>query len=183
MMNFIRKHTQTIVWLIVFVFIVWGGSSLIVSQSRGTSYAGKAFGKKVTHKEFNDAFKMANIFADETLSAGKSSEDKAWVYLVLRHEADKRNIKVPDEEVKGYIAAIFAKRGGMDLRSYESWVRNILREDPRNFEEQARSFLKIQKLLRELAAEFSEDNQPDANKIENWIQEAIRQADIRRYQQ
>lgn len=182
MMNFIRKYTQTIVWLIVLAFILWGGSSIIVSQSRGTSYAGIAFGKKITHKEFNDAFKMTNIFADDTITAGKSSDDKAWLYLLLKREAEKRRITVPDEEVKGYIASIFAKRGGMDIRTYENWVRNVLREDPRNFEEQARSFLKIQKLLREVVTLFSKDGQPDAKAVEDWLEELMKQAGIRKYQ-
>jgi len=185
MLKGLRKYTKIIVWLIVFAFILWGGSSLIVSQSKGTSYAGEAFGKKVTHKEYNEIFKMMNLFSsDDRISVGGDSDDKVWLYLALKREADKRKITVTDEEVKSYIATIFAKRGGIDFRTYEAWIRNVLREDPRNFEEQVRTYLKSQKLLQEVFAQLAAEAntpQPEPKAVEAWLQNIFKEAGIRKY--
>jgi len=185
MLKGFRKYTKVIVWLIVFAFILWGGSSLIISQSKGASYAGEVFGKKVTHKEFNEVSKMVSLFStDDKISVGENSDDKAWLYLVLKREADKKKITVSDEEVRSYIATIFAKRGGIDFRTYELWIRNVLREDPRSFEEQVRTYLKCQKLLREVFAQLSSEANtpnPDPKAIEEWLQRTFSEAGVRKY--
>lgn len=153
MFNTIRKHSKAIVWLIVMAFIFWGASSLLVSQSKSTSFTGEVFGKRVSHKEYNDTYKMLNLFMDAQVLAQSNLESEIWFHLALKRKAEESKIPVLDEEVRQEILRSFGGRQGFDAVRYEQWIRNVLRENPRHFEEMVRNFIRIQKLIRQVMSQ------------------------------
>ena len=164
MFKMLRRHTKTVVWLIIMAFILWGGSSILVSQHKGTSYAGELFGKKVTYKEYNDMYQMVNLFHDQGVTISESFEDRVWLHLALRREAVNRGVQVSDEEVKQEIQTLFRSGEAFDPVRYEGWVRDVLKQSPRNFEEQIREFARIRKLVRSVLTQPREASEEEIQK-------------------
>jgi hypothetical protein len=149
----------------VMAFILWGASSVLVSQNKSTSYAGEIFGEKVSYKEYNDISKMLYLFTDKTASSGSDDTD-IWLYLILKHEARKRKIPVVDEEVMEQIKKMFGGLPSLDPQRYEQWVRNVMRESPRSFEEIVREFIRIQKLMHQSLLTPAENETPGSDSAE-----------------
>ncbi len=154
MFKTLRNHTKTVVWFLIAAFVLWGASSMLISQNRTTSYAGEVFGRRVSYKEYNDISNMLNLFASPNDLNHRAEDTEIWLHLVLRREAERQKIQVADEEVKDKIRQMF---GGerFDARRYEQWVQSVLRDNPRSFEELTREFIRIQKLI--LSANLQRD--------------------------
>ncbi len=148
----------------VMAFILWGGSSLLVSQNKSTSYAGEIFGKRVPYKDYNDISKILNLFVDPGSLSKTSPEGQIWFYLVLDHEARKNKISVTDEEVRDQIEKLFSGGQAFNPARYENWVRNVVRENPRNFEELVREFIRIQKLISQTVNQPMDVNDQEITK-------------------
>ncbi len=147
MFKTLRNHTKTVVWFLIAAFVLWGASSMLISQNRTTSYAGEVFGRRVSYKEYNDISNMLNLFSSPNEISRHAEDTEIWLHLVLKREAEREKIPVADEEVKDQIRQMF---GGerFDARRYEQWVQSVLRDNPRSFEEITREFIRIQKLIR-----------------------------------
>ena len=63
MLKFFRKNIKFIIWLIVLSFIVWGASSITVSQKLETQYAGSIRGKKISIKEYMTVLRLYELLA------------------------------------------------------------------------------------------------------------------------
>lgn len=130
----------------VAAFVLWGASSVLISQNKTTSYAGEVFGRRVSYKEYKDISDMLNVFSSSGDSAAHADDSQIWLHLVLKREAERKKIRVSDAEVRDQIRQMFGGEN-FDSRRYEYWVQNTLRSNPRNFEELAREFIRIQKLI------------------------------------
>lgn len=73
---------------------------------------------------------------------------EAWDRLLLYHEARRRGIKTADKEVVQWIASqpAFQRQGKYYPELYRMAVREGLRMEPRDFEEEMRQTLTVQKL-------------------------------------
>lgn len=155
MLDSLRKHTKLIIWTVVASFALFGvvsfGTSLGENETR---YAGKAFGKPVTYQEFNRFYKAAQIFSyseeSETAPDPDLIHHKAWQNLIYARAAQKRNIKVTDEEVLTDLTRLLKAQGFENPvpSLYERWVQSNFRIQPKEFEDMLRDTLRIQKLVQ-----------------------------------
>ncbi len=193
MFKILRRHTKTVVWVIVAAFVLWGASSLFVSQNRETSYAGEIFHKKVSHKEYNEISKMLNLFSQPLAVSKNSGDTEIWFYLALKREAERRKIPVFDVEVRNQIMRMFGGGEKFDPETYRRWIENVLKDQPRSFEELVREYIRIQKLVRqihtqpvpkntgEMQAADGTERKPafQSNKKDESSQEALEQEKIK----
>lgn len=136
----------------VFAFVLWGGSSLLISGNQGITYAGAINGKKVSYKEYEDMYRLVGLFADPRLPHQETPEGQAWFHLVLKREAEKKKITTNDAEVKDQIQKLFPS-GQFSPENYTYWVKNVTGVSPRNFEEMIRQMVCIQKLTNQIYSE------------------------------
>lgn len=171
-----KKVMKRILWalaiLIIPAFVLWGAGGLRESRN----YAGMLFGKRVTFDEYRDSF---DAVKNQALMAYGSNfykiqdrlnlEEQAWDYLIMLEEAKQNRIKVSDEEVIARIASFVFfkdKDGAFDQRAYETILNNTFRTSPRQFEEEIRQALMIEKLIQEVTRDVT---QPTQTEIEEYI--------------
>lgn len=181
MFKVFRKHTKAVVWVIVVTFALWGGSSVAVSWQREARFAGEAFGKPVSHREFDAALKAIQIFTVGTPPA--NTEAAVWQHIVLLREAERRGIQVSDGEVREEIRRFFDKEGvPFDPERYRLWVRNVLREEPRFFEEQIRDLVLIGRLKQEILGSGGEPKKRNPfRRYRIWLRKLMERAKIKSY--
>ncbi len=162
--------------IIIPAFVLWGAK--YQSQDRGPDYAGAIFGKKVTFEEYSTAWRAVRndaMMRYENFNEIYKQLDlkgEAWNRLILLHEAERRGIKAADEEVIRTIRnfPFLIRDGRFDNTLYEHIVTNTFRMTPREFEEDMRGGLMIQKLVlkvtegldvtdEELLQKYKEDNE------------------------
>jgi hypothetical protein len=160
-----NKKFQKRVWIFLAIiilpaFVLWGSGSVGRNQGQIKS-AGKIAGKNVTPDEFQDALlasrnQMILRFGRDFVENQKffNWEDRAWERLILLREAEKRKIKVPDQEVIELIttAPLFQKKDRFDNDTYIRMVAYMFRTQPRRFEEQIRQNLIMEKLYDSITA-------------------------------
>lgn len=182
MLEVFRKNTKVIIWLTIAAMALWTASSIVMGQGKQQSYAGEVFGKKVRYKEFNSAEKMVSLFSPDSLQIGGNALDKTWFYLALKREAENKKITVSDAEVIAFIDKTFSLNHAAGLSGYENWVRSVLKDTPRNFEEIVRDYLKIEKLLQQNLTPVSTSplalRQGDNNP---WFEDLMKRAAVVRY--
>ena len=164
MLNKLRdKKTARRIWIalaviIVPAFVFWGFGGAVRSRE-GTRFAGRIFGKKIAFLEYQEAVNAVKNQAVmqfgenfEEVKKYLDLENQAWQRLVLLYEAKKRNIRVDDSEVVGYVQKnpLFMRQGQFDKRFYEQIVQYEFRTQPRVFEEQVRDNLALSKLYRQI---------------------------------
>ncbi len=154
--------------------ILWGVAVIIILSFGvfGTAYrmdnvvnsAGSIYGRSVSLRDFEKAYMDSHdqaiiTYGDRFFKMGQmlDLEREAWTRLIMLKEAKKQNITVTDQEVVDYIASIpfFQQAGKFDQRVYEGIVRNpsIFGRKPKDFEEGARRYLIVKKLLDQAAGE------------------------------
>lgn len=155
-----NKRTQKMVWIVLAIlilpaFVFWGINSTIHEQKM-PDFMGRISGKKVSFLEFREAIEatrnaLTMQFGDNIQELEKilDLETRAWERLVLLHEANRKRIKVSDQEIVEAIQKnpIFQKKGVFDRFTYNQTLRYVFRSQPRGFEEQTRQNLKIYKLF------------------------------------
>ena len=156
--NVMKKILWALVLLIVPAFVLWGAGSAMRSREEGPKYVGLIFGKKVSFAEFA---KSANASRNEVLlsfygqpEALREIAEKinlnmmGWQRLIMLKEADKRHITVSNQELTRYIKSIplFSREGRFDPRAYEYIIKYSIGATTRDFEEQTRDGLKLEKL-------------------------------------
>jgi len=161
MLKFLRKKgvAKKVLWVLAVVIIlsfgVFGTANYLQFQQGAVSDAGKIFGKKVSFDDFEKSFQHAryqNIlrYGDnyQKISQFLNLESEAWDRLILLHEAKKRKIKIPDEEVIKAIQdfEFFKQNGAFSRQIYEDILRYVFRCHPRDFEEMIRESLVFAKL-------------------------------------
>lgn len=164
----IRKYAKFILWtiavLIIPSFILWGVGSALQSQNQAR-VAGRIFNRNVPRSEFRQAYQttLALLFLSgmEEYIPFIDPVEFTWDRLILLHEAKRREIRVPDEEVAAYIRKIpaFVDENGFTQKRYEEILRLRLQTTPRSFEEEIRSTLAIAKLRDQVMGEAQLDEE------------------------
>jgi len=155
-----KKHIKGVFWalaiLIVPSFILWG-SSFSMREERTRAYAGVIFGKKITQQQYNNSLTaLKHIFILNGASKKEQPDPYTinkltWDRIILLAEAKKRNINVSDKEVVNAILKMpfFIVRGKFDNAIYKEILQATFYITERQFEEEIRQALIIEKLYRE----------------------------------
>ncbi|MDD5496088.1 MAG: SurA N-terminal domain-containing protein [Candidatus Omnitrophica bacterium] len=158
-----KRVAKIVLWglvvLILPAFVLWGTGSLSGPKDKGPKCVGIIDDKKISFDEFflsvasirsqiilhyfNQPQVLERLLGDKEFLARL-----AWDRLVMLREAEKENIKVPDQDVINIIRnhPLFSRNGKFDDSLYRYVLRNNMGLDARNFEEMVRRNLKIQKL-------------------------------------
>jgi len=166
-----KKIAKRILWvlaaLIVPAFVLWGAGSSTREKGRGLSYVGKIYGKKITFEKFGKSYQ--NCYHQLLLSSGgdlnllkemiasMNINQIAWDRLIMLEEARRERIKVGDQEVIAAISSnpLFKRSGGFDKKIYDYILRNHLKTTPREFEEEVRENITLEKLKYKLVEDIS----------------------------
>lgn len=162
MLKQLRKKgtAKKILWGITLVIIpsfgfFWNANQVDRQQ---ITYAGKIYGKKVSFEDFQKSLLHArnqNIlrYGDNfyKISQFLNLESEAWDRLILLAEANKRRIKILDQEVVDTVEDFdfFRNNGQFDPAVYNKIVRYVFRCEPRDFEEGVRETLIFAKLFEQ----------------------------------
>ena len=160
MLKLLRKKgvAKKILWVITIVIIIsFGifGTANIINKRIEPQYAGIIFDRKIPFSQFEKSLLHARNdailrYGDDynKISQLIDLESEAWDKLILLLEAQKRRIKIPDEEVVDTIEGFdfFKKNGKFDAVLYNKIVRYVFRCEPREFEEGIRESLIFAKL-------------------------------------
>lgn len=159
-LKILRKKgvAKKILWFVsVIIIISFGffGQAYRLSNRGRPNYAGKVFGQKISFEQFEGTLQYTQI--QGLIRYGENFykirpylnlEAEAWDRLILLHEAQKRRIKISDEEVVKAIKKFpfFQKNGQYDSLVYNDILRYVFKIQPREFEEQMRDDLKLKRL-------------------------------------
>ena len=179
-----NKKVQKRIWIVLLVFIlpgfvIWGFSSSIRSLKETDAGYGKIFNRNISQEKYFEAFRAVESqlqmeFGDSFDQVRKIFEpklkDMALQRLVMLYEADKRKIRVSDQELVNYIQKdpSFYRKGVFDNNLYEQVIRYTLHMQPRSFEEMTRQNFKIKKLIDEVTKEVKVS---DAQVLEAYTKE------------
>lgn len=161
MLEVLRKKgvNKTILWIIAIIVILsFGVFGTAYRLDNSVNSAGTIYGHSVNIKDFQEAYLDARdqairLYGDEFFKNGNriDLEQETWDRLILLKEAQKHDIRVTDEEVVAYIAAVpfFQRSGQFDQTLYEEIVQNprIFDRSTHDFEEGIRKQLIIKKLI------------------------------------
>ncbi len=163
-MKFIRKYIGWIAGLAVGGFLLWMVGTVISLRTMGSQAAGTLFGHKVPVQEFLQA--LAAVTHQGVLTYGESFQreiqpqelnQQALRRLILLAEARQRRIHVSDQEVVSDLQSweLFQKNGRFDPPTYEAVLRYSLGVSPRDFEEEHRGNLMIDKLIQQVVGNLT----------------------------
>lgn len=152
MLDYFRKNTKAIAWIMVGSFVIWGVGSAVFSGTGGSNTAGKVFGKKISNQEFNRHLKLIKIFGGENVEAkdAESLENLVWEQIALVMKAKRQGITVSDDEVSETVSKLMSSPQGYDPELYSRWVQNVYGEGPRIFEEKIRELVALRKLVDQI---------------------------------
>ena len=168
MLKFLRnKKVQKRIYILLALFIIpafmlWG-VMLTGKDSESAGTLGVIQGKKISLQDYLTSYKA--VQHEITLRYGESSKElvkrlnikgEAWDRLLLLHYARKQNIKASDQEVVGWLVSqpLFSRKGEFDSNFYKLYVTRYLRMDTREFEEEVRQLLSIDKIRDRLASQI-----------------------------
>jgi hypothetical protein len=187
----ILRHRKTAkkIWIglaliIIPAFALWGfgGSSCSREESRPL---GKIFGHAVSNIEFRDSVSAVTTaaimqYGDKfpEISKELNLEAQAWERLILLYEAKKRGIKASDKEVIQTIESMpyFQYKGVFDNRIYNQTLQYVFRLKAREFEEQMRANLILNKLYKQVTDPLKLDDKGKEEKFREFILELNKKA-------
>lgn len=153
MLKQIRENARIPLYILIVAFI----GLYAVSGHETNPQAGKIFGKKVLVSDFQKAYigartqlimRYGELPRDTKITA--AIEDEAWNRLIMLYEAKKERIKVNDKEIVDYVKGIDAfndKSGRFSKRQYEEILKYGFGLTPKEFEDQVKENLAINKLV------------------------------------
>ncbi|MEW5758754.1 MAG: SurA N-terminal domain-containing protein [Candidatus Omnitrophota bacterium] len=153
--NIAKKIFLLLAIIVIPAFVFWGVGPG-TKEKNNSKCIGEIFGKKVDIDEFKKAYRTVFIqaslrFGDEfrKIEPFLNLSEQAWDRLILLKEAKNKRIKIKDDEIIKFIQdlAIFQKDEKFDQKIYSN-ILQYLRVDPREFEEQIRDTIKIEKLYK-----------------------------------
>jgi len=166
MLKFLRKKgvAKKILWVIAIVIIIsFGifGTANYLTNSAPVGHAGKIFSKAVSFDEF--ATSLTHTRAQAIMNYGDNYqkisqflnlESEAWDRIILIHEAQKRKIRISDDDVVNTVEKLgyFQENGQFQSRLYERIVRYVFQCTPRDFEESVRESMMFTKLFEQETA-------------------------------
>lgn len=162
MLKSMRKNMKAIMWVLLVTFVLWGGSSAVLSRSKTANYAGVVSGKKVGWKEYEQNYSavlnQAKLAYGEKFNEIKqylNLEQETWDRIILLRDAAKKRIRVSDDQVVETVCNIplFQDAGGKFVpQIYKRVVEYFLRVPAREFEDQMKDSIKIAKLEQAVVA-------------------------------
>jgi peptidyl-prolyl cis-trans isomerase D len=168
MLEVLRRKgvNKTILWFIAIIIILsFGVFGTAYRLDNTVNSAGTIYGHNISIKDFQQAYldsrdQAIRVYGDEFFKNGNKIdlEQETWDRLILLKEAQKRDIRVTDQEVVADIASIpfFQRNGQFDQVLYEEIVQNPSAFDrsTHDFEEGIRKQIMIQKLINAVAPEM-----------------------------
>jgi parvulin-like peptidyl-prolyl isomerase len=177
-----NKKVQKKIWIVLLIFIlpgfvIWGFSSSIRSMKDTDAGYGKIFNRNISQEKYFEAVRA--VEAQLQMQLGDSFDQVRKLFdlknmalqrLVMLYEADKRKIRVSNQELIDYIQKdpSFYRKGVFDNNLYEQVIRYSLHMQPRSFEEMTRQNFKIRKLVEEVTKEVKVS---DAQVLEAYSKE------------
>jgi peptidyl-prolyl cis-trans isomerase D len=159
MLNLLRKKKvmKKLLWglaiIIIPAFVLWGAGSLS-KRKFPYKYIGTIEGKKVSVEEFIKSAGDVRIelflnYFNQPEALDKFQKDRpflnrlAWENLIIKANAKKDNVSVPDKEVVDFVTRhpLFVRGGAFDNKLYNYILANSLGISARDFEESVRTFL------------------------------------------
>lgn len=162
MLKSMRKNTSRIVWVVIVIFVFLGVGSTIITSSQSRQYVGEIFGKKIKYTLFEDAYKMVyfspriqNLIQSRKDVTNQMLEDSTFQHLAFQMEANKRRIKVSDDDVRDEIIRRFTIDNNFNPKVYEHWVTNVTNMPLHTYEEGVRKDLLVSKLIDDIRNNIS----------------------------
>ena len=158
-MNWIRKNIYWIASILTGGLILWLVATAVSAHSVRIQPVGTLFGRPVPETDYLKALQAATHQA--MLSHGdrfrkevsaEQLEQQAWERLLLLWEAQRKGVRVSDQEVVAELQSspLFRDREGrFDTQGYQAVMQYALGTTPRVFEEELREEIMIQKMVRE----------------------------------
>ncbi|MDD2927814.1 MAG: SurA N-terminal domain-containing protein [Candidatus Omnitrophica bacterium] len=184
-----HKKTAKKIWvglalIIIPAFALWGFGGTSCSRQENRPL-GKIFGQTVSNLEFRDSLsavttaaimQYGNKFPE--VAKDLNLEAQAWERLILLYEAKKRGIKTSDKEVIRTIENLpyFQYKGRFDNRIYNQTLQYIFRLKAREFEEQMRANLTLNKLYQQVTGSLNLDDKGKEEKFRDFIIELNKKA-------
>ncbi|MGE5279956.1 MAG: SurA N-terminal domain-containing protein [Deltaproteobacteria bacterium] len=143
----------------IIAFIFWGSAS-VRNKNKTPRIAGRMFGEAVSMEKFLEAYQTWLIqlrfqYGEKASEAAAVTNplQATWERLLIMREIRKREMRVTDQEVVGYITRLpFLQRNGrFDKRAYDIFLRYSIGTDARPFEEAIRQNLLIAKFVDALS--------------------------------
>lgn len=167
MLKLLRRKgvAKKISWVIAIVIIIlfgFGGTAYLVTNQFNPNYAGKIFGKKISLQDYQKAFQQVQTqammrYGDnfKQIQQFMDFDTDTWNRIILLHEAQRRRIKVSDDEVVETIAAypFFARNGQFDTLLYNDILRFYFHMRPPEFEDAVRDDIRIRKIFETATAD------------------------------
>lgn len=150
-----KELKRKVIWVVVIIIIIsFGlfGTAYLITGAGQDNYAGKIYGKKIEFKDFEKAYQIVHIQAMMRYGDNFNKvrdflnlEAQAWDRLILLHEANRRKIKVFDDQVVKSIEnnVFFQRNGQFDSIVYNEVIKYVFRIQPRTFEESIRENLQM----------------------------------------
>jgi peptidyl-prolyl cis-trans isomerase D len=174
-----RKNMKIIMWVLLITFVLWGGSTAVLSRTRSTDYAGLSFGKKVSWKEYDQNYaavqNQARLMYGEKFTEVKqylNLQEQAWERILLLRQAAKNRITASDDEVIQTICSMplfqdSSRRFVPDI--YKRVIEYFLKVPAREFEDQIKGSIRIAKLRDKIIKDvgLSEDELKQLYKAKN----------------
>lgn len=157
-----KKILWALASVIIISFVFFG--TISSNMSGNSSYAGKAFGKKISlidfQRHYNNTRDQAIMIHGENffkMSSLLNLEGETWDRIILLEEAKRLNIKVKDAEIVEFLQTlkIFQRDGKFDNLLYNDLLGFIFRRSARDFEEGMRDQLTIMKLFEQVTSSLT----------------------------
>ena len=181
-----RKIAKRI-WIVLAIIVIpafcfWGFGGVLGEKQ--DNFAGKAFGKKISRQEYRQNLKaLRHLYlmqlGEEQLKKIEKNlnlEAQTWDRIILLYEAKRKKIKVGDKEVIGTISRypFFQEDGKFSPGLYEKVLQYVFGVRPREFEEEVRDNIMINKLYQELAKDI-DINEGELRQASNEENEPLKQ--------
>lgn len=166
-----KELKKKVIWFVSIIIIIsfgFFGTAYLITDSVNSRGAGKIFGKKISHPDFEKAYNEARIQA--ILRYGENFENikqyldlktQAWDRLILLHEAKKMRINVSNQEIIDTIAQypFFQRNNQFDTLLYNDILRYVFRVSARDFEESTRDSIRITKIFDSITNDITVTNE------------------------
>ncbi|HXV19316.1 MAG TPA: SurA N-terminal domain-containing protein [Candidatus Omnitrophota bacterium] len=148
--------------VIIPAFVLWG--VMISEGDQGVpSVLGSIGGSRIALKDYLQSYRA--IQHEITLRYGDQAgafskfiniKGEAWDRLLILHEAKSEGIKVTDAEVVAWLTKqpLFTQGGSFNAEFYKLYVNRYLKLDTREFEEEVRQILTIEKVREKIRSKI-----------------------------
>jgi len=172
MLKILRKKgvMRKLLWMLAGVIILafgFLGQAYRLNRSRSQGIAGRLHGRAVPMEDFQHHFEQIHLQA--VMQYGQNLqkilpyldlESQTWDRIIALHEAERRKIRIDDQEVVQAIQGnpLFQKEGRFNNMIYKN-VLFALRLSAREYEEGLRESLKITRLFEQVTKDLAVSEQ------------------------